>query len=117
MAFNGFETSIDAHFVSLCMARSAKFSITLFEQEDGKSFHHSWERFMSYVDDCPSHGYTTSDLFLIFFEGLREDAKDYMMALDGGALVEMTPKEAWGRLESMRWDIGIMDGTPGWRLV
>ena len=95
------------------MARSVKFSIALFEQVDGESFHHSWERFMSYVGACPSHRYTIGDLFLIFFECLREEAKDYMMALDGGALVEMTPEEAWERLESMRWDIGIMDGTLG----
>ena len=98
MAFYGFDSSIDAQFISSCMTRSAKYSIALFEQEDGESFHSSWERLMSYVAACPDHGYIVGDLFAIFFEGLREEAKDYMMALDGGAFVEMNARGGVGAL-------------------
>ena len=107
--------SFDAHSLDIARYVSSlhrESDISHFAQIEGESFFDLGGDF-TYIVGCRPHTYTLDDLFFIFFGGLREEMKDFMQMLDGGAVFEMTPEEAWERLESMRQDIDIMDGTPG----
>ena len=97
----GFNFWSNAQLASLRRNSSTRKAIEHFKKNDCENIYQAWGRFTNLVKSVHHHGFSFSQLFQFFYEGLDEYAQACLFILDGGTLMDKTVEEAWEYLDSI----------------
>ena len=82
-----------------------KRKIVNFYQEENEEFYQCWDRFKSYVYSCPHHGFKTSQLIGLFYDGLNSTWQGFIDMSFSSEYMYTFPDEVWSYIDKVIQDV------------
>ncbi|XP_056845110.1 uncharacterized protein LOC130496748 [Raphanus sativus] len=84
-------------------SRTAKLrnEISGFQQRNLEGFGEAWERFNSYITQCPHHGFTKESLLSTFYRGVLPSCRNRLDTASNGFFLGRTEQDAEELVENM----------------
>ncbi|KAK3169094.1 hypothetical protein Dsin_000044 [Dipteronia sinensis] len=91
---------IDKYFPSTRI-KEIREDIATFQEEEGESFHETWDRFKMLLAQCPHHEFTLSSQVQSFYDRLTGLTQSIVDNAWGGAMRELTAEEVFDKFEML----------------
>ncbi|XP_013613796.1 PREDICTED: uncharacterized protein LOC106319960 [Brassica oleracea var. oleracea] len=88
-------------FFSATRTANLRNQISGFQQRGLEGFSEAWERFRSYLSQCPHHGYNNESLLSTFYRGVLPKFKSQLDTASNGNFLGRTVEDALELLENM----------------
>ncbi|KAK0597812.1 hypothetical protein LWI29_028803 [Acer saccharum] len=95
------ETKFFSRYYPAWKTREIRGNIATFEEEPGKAFHETWDRYKSLLAQCPHHMFPFVLLVQCFYDGLTGLTQATVDNACGGAMREKTAREVFAVYEML----------------
>ena len=87
-------------FYSISRTNNIRKSIMLFSKGD-ESFSESWDRYKDFIQKCPHHGLTETQLAQIFYEGINDIARNKLDMRCNGSFLNIHENDLFKTIEKL----------------